>query len=193
MSRMRIFRSLSLSVGAVLLALLAACASGPREVDVSAQRLEAALARRFPYELRPAGLFTLTVGLPHLQLLPQENRMRLDFPVQAASRILQGGGRGELSVSFAVRYQPSDTSLRAVNVRVDRFAVQGLPEAWSAPLQLAGSAVAESLLEGTPLHTFTPEDLARARGWTPGAISVTPRGVRIELLPPVAAAGPLRP
>jgi hypothetical protein len=190
MGRMRFFRTFSFLLFAVLLALLAGCASGPRDVDVPAQRLEAALARRFPYELRPAGLFTLKVSVPRLQLLPQENRMRLDFPVEASSRILQGGGRGELAVSFGVRYQASDTSLRAVNVRVERFSVQGLPEAWSAPLQVAGSAVAENLLEGTPLHTFTPEDLAKARGWTPGAITVTPRGVRIELLPPVAAARP---
>jgi hypothetical protein len=189
---MRFFRSLSLCLLALVVALLAACASGPRDVDVPASRLEAALARRFPYELRPGGLFTLSVGLPQLQLLPQENRVRLDFPVDAASRILQGGGRGNLAVSFGLRYEPRDTSLHAVNVRVERVAVQGLPEAWSAPLQLAGSAVAERLLEGTALHTFSPEDLARARGWTPGAITVTPRGVRIALLPPVAAASPLR-
>lgn len=189
MSRMRFSRTLSFSLLAVLLALLAACASGPRTVDVSAQRLEAALARRFPYELRPAGLFTLTVGVPQLQLLPQEDRLRLDFPVDAAGRILQVGGRGALTVSFGLRYEPADTSLRAVNVRVERVAVQGLSEAWSAPLQLAGSAMAERLLEGTPLHTFTAEDLARAHGWTPGSIRVTPGGVRIELLPPVASSG----
>jgi hypothetical protein len=189
MGRMRLLRTWSFSLLAMLLALLAACANGPREVDVPAQRLEAALARRFPYELRPAGLFTLTVGVPHLQLLPQEDRLRLDFPVDATGRILQGGGHGALSVSFGLRYEPTDTSLRAVNVRVERVALQGLPEAWSAPLQLAGSTVAERLLEGTALHTFTAEDLARARGWTPGSIRVTPQGVRIELLPPVAAAG----
>ncbi len=192
MSRMRFPRFLSFSLLGLLLALLAACANGPREVDVPAQRLEAALARRFPYELRPAGLFTLTVGLPHLELLPQENRLRLDFPVEAASRLLQGGGRGDLSVSFGLRYEPADTSLRAVNVRVEHIALQGLPQALTAPLQSAGSAIGEKLLEGTALHTFSADDLARARGWTPGAITVTPRGVRIELLPPVPAASPPR-
>ena len=183
---MRLFRCLYFPLLALLLALLAACASGPRGVDVPARKLEAALARRFPYELRPAGLFTLTVGLPHLQLLPQENRLRLDFPVDASGRILQGGGHGELSLSFGLRYEPTDNSLRAVDPRAERVAVQGLPDTWAAPLQLAGSAVAERLLQGTALYTFTPEDLARAHGWTPGTIRVTPAGVRIELLPPVA-------
>jgi hypothetical protein len=36
------------------------------------------------------------------------------------------------------------------------------------------------------LHQFRPEDVARARGWTPGAIRVTPQGVRIELVPPAS-------
>jgi hypothetical protein len=188
---MRFSRTLAFSLLALVLALLAACASGPREVHVPARRLEAALARHFPSELHPGGLFSLNIGLPHLQLQPQDNRVRLDFPVEAASRILHGAGRGELSVSFGLRYEPADGSLRTVDVRVEHLALQGLPAAWSATLQAAGSTVAEHLLEGTVLHTFTPEDLARAHGWTPGAIRVTPDGVRIQMLPPVAATSPL--
>ena len=189
---MRCFRTLAFSLLAVMLALLAACASGPREVDVPTRRLEAALARHFPSELHPGGLFTLRIALPRLQLLPQENRVRLDFPVEAASRLLHGAARGELSVSFGLRYEPADNSLRSVDVRVEHLALQGLPAAWSGTLQAAGSTVAGQLLEGTVLHTFTPQDLARAHGATPGAIRVTPDGLRIQMLPPVAVTSPGR-
>jgi hypothetical protein len=41
---------------------------------------------------------------------------------------------------------------------------------------MAGGLVAGNLLENAVLHTFRPEDLGRARGWTPGEIRVTPRG-----------------
>jgi hypothetical protein len=54
-------------------------------------------------------------------------------------------------------------------------------------LQFAGGLVAENLLQNTVLHTFRPEDLEKSRGWTPGEIRVTPRGVRITLVPPSAA------
>jgi hypothetical protein len=57
----------------------------------------------------------------------------------------------------------------------------------AAPLQFAGSLVAENLLQDTVLHTFRAEDLDKARGWAPGEIHVTPRGVRITLVPPSAA------
>src|SRR5262249_26229541 len=94
-------------------------------------------------------------------------------------------GRGELAVSFALRYEPSDATLRAADVRVEKLALEGLAPAWNEPLEAAGALVAENVLEGSVLHAFRPEELARARGWRPGDIRVTPTGVRIELLPPV--------
>lgn len=167
-----------------LLLLLAGCASGPRSVEVSRQQLQSALERRFPHEARAAGVLSLNVGVPRLELQPQANRVRLDFALEASDRIVRSSHRGELAVSFGLRYEPSDASVRAANVRVEQFAVQGLPADWRAPLQRAGAAVAENLLEDTVLHTLRPEDLARARGWTPGAIRVTPTGLRVEFLPP---------
>jgi hypothetical protein len=41
------------------------------------------------------------------------------------------------------------------------------------------------MLEGTALHSFSPDQVAKAQGWTPGEIRVTSGGIRISLLPPV--------
>jgi hypothetical protein len=165
--------------------LLAGCASGPRTIDVSRQQLQSALERRFPQESRPAaGLLVMKIGVPRLELLPQANRVRLDFRLEASDRILRTTYRGELAVSFGLRWEPADASLRATNVRVEQLGLPELPAALRVPLQGALAPVAENLLEDTVLHTFRPEELARARGWTPGAIRVTPGGLRIEFLPP---------
>lgn len=166
-------------------ALLAGCASGPRHVEVSRERLQAALQRRFPYEV-PAGLFVVDVGVPQLQLQPQENRLRLDFPVEAGGGIVRPALHGTLAVSFGLRFEPSDSSLRMVAARVEDVRVQGVPASWREPLQAIGGLVAAQVLQDAVLHTFGPQDLARARGWTPGDIRVTPAGVDIELLPPSA-------
>ena len=174
------------------LVLLSGCASVPGTVEVSREQLQAALERRFPFEARPVGgLFVVRVTGPRLELLPADNRLRVDFAVEASDRITRGMGRGALALSFGIRYEPSDTTLRATGVRAENIEVQGLSPEWRAPLQVAGGLVAENLLEGAVLHAFRPEDLARARGWTPGDIRVTPRGVRIELVPPSAMAPPL--
>jgi hypothetical protein len=170
------------------LVLLTGCASVPGTVEISRAQLQAALERRFPYEARPAaGLILVRVGAPRLQLLPAENRIRLDFDVEASERISRNAGHGALALSFGLRYETSDASLRATSVRVDDVQVQGLTPEWRAPLQFAGGLVAENLLQNTVLHTFRPEDLKKSRGWTPGEIRVTPRGVRITLVPPSAA------
>lgn len=166
---------------ALPLALLAGCVTVPHSVEISRQQIQSALDRRFPYETRAAHLLPVRVGAPRLDLLPESNRLRLDFPID----VLRGTGRGELAVSFAVRWEPADSSLRAANVRVDRLDLQGLAERVRGPLELVGSLVAEQVLEGAVLHAFRPEELARAQGWTPGEIRVTPTGVRMTLQPPV--------
>lgn len=167
-----------------LVALLAACATGPRGVDISRHQIESALARRFPYEARPGGLLIVKVGAPALQLLPEQNRLRLDFAVDASDRIVRSSGHGDLGVSFALRYEPADATLRAADVRVERFELRGVPQALRGPLEAVGGIVGEQALEGTVLHSFRPEDVQRARGWRPGAIRVTPAGVHVELVPP---------
>jgi hypothetical protein len=164
--------------------LLAGCATGPRSVDVSRQQIESALARRFPYEARAAGVVSVKVDVPRLELLSQEDRLRLDLPVEVSERIAHTGGHAELAVSFGLRYEAADASLRATHVRIEQIDLRGLPDGWRTPVQLAGGLVGERLLEGAVLHQFSPEELARSRGWTPGAIRVTPSGVRIELVPP---------
>ena len=173
-----------------LLGLLAACATGPRAIEISQQQLQAALERRFPWEARPGGLLVMNVGVPRLRLLPQENRLRLDFTAEPSERIMRGVPRGTFALSFGLRYAPADTSIRATEVRVEQAEVQGIPQELRGFLQLAAALVAENLLDGTVLYTLRPEDVARAGGWTPGDIRVTPDGARIELLPPVALSLP---
>jgi hypothetical protein len=163
--------------------LLTACATGPRSIEIPQARLEAALARRFPLETRAGELFLVKVGQPRLALLPDSNRVRLDFGVEASDRIVRSAVHGELALSFGLRYEPSDSSVRLADVRVERMEVQGLPERWRKDVEPAAALVVEQLLEGMALHTFTADELARARGWRPGAIRVTPTGLLVELLP----------
>jgi hypothetical protein len=163
--------------------LFAGCATGPRTIEIPQARLEAALARRFPLETRAGELFLVKVGQPRLALLPDSNRLRLDFPMEAAERITRSAVHGELALGFGLRFEPSDASVRLADVRVERIELQGLPERWRKDLEPAAALVVEQLLEGMVLHTFTADELARARGWRPGAIRVTPTGLLVELLP----------
>ena len=167
-----------------LLAVVAGCASIPRSFEVSQEQIEAALAKRFPYETRTGDVLRLKLDVPRVLLLPEANRLRLLVALHASERISGRSVEGNAALSFALRYEPSDTSLHLANVRVENIELRGLPDAWRRPAELAGTMAAEQLLEGSVLHRFRPDQIERAQGWTPGDIRVTSTGVRVDLRPP---------
>lgn len=181
--RIRFPAAWALLLAAFVAALLSACATLPRSVDVSRAQLESALARRFPYEARAGGLFSVRAGVPRLELLPESNRLRLDFGIDGTERVTRGTAHADLGLSFGLRYEPADASIRATDVHLDDLAVQGLPTVWREAFRMAGGLIAEQMLQDAVLHTFSPEELARAQGLRPGSIRVTHRGVRVELVP----------
>lgn len=166
-------------------AWLAGCATGPRTVEISQDQLQAALARRFPMQSRLLEVVDVQASAPRLRMLPESNRMRAGIGLTASSRLLRNALQGDIEMSFGLRYEAADASIRLADVRVDRLELQGLPDSLRGQLQRLGPLLAERLLDGAPLHSFTPEQVARAQGWTPGEIRVTRTGLRIELLPPV--------
>ncbi|MES2939116.1 MAG: DUF1439 domain-containing protein [Pseudomonadota bacterium] len=178
----RLFRLLALLSVA---AWLAGCATGPRTVEVSRDQLQAALARRFPVQARYLEVVDVQASAPRLQLLPESNRLRTSVALAASSRLLRNTLQGDIDVSFGLRYEPVDTSIRLADVRVERIDLQGVPESLRGQLQRLGPFLAERMLEGVPLHSFSPDQVAKAQGWTPGEIRVTSDGIRISLLPPV--------
>jgi hypothetical protein len=84
-----------------------------------------------------------------------------------------------------LRHEPSDQSVRLAQVRVEKLRLDGLPAGLQPVVERIGPLVAEQLLEGLSLYRFTPEDLRRLgdRGYAPGAVNVTPRGVEVTLRP----------
>jgi hypothetical protein len=171
-------------VFAVCMAVLAGCASVPRTVEISQEQLQAALARRFPFNDRALQLLDVQAQAPRLQLLPESNRLRVDIALSASDRVVGRAMQGSLGLSFAPRYEPADASIRMADVRVERLDLLGLPQALQPQLHRLGPLLAERVLEGTALHTFKPDDVAKAQGWTPSDLRVTPAGLRVTLQPP---------
>ena len=121
-----------------------------------------------------------------MRLLPAENRLatRVDY----ALGDFWGGSRrfdGALSLSYGLRLEPSDLSVRLADVRVDAFDVPVLTGPMASQVQRLGALVAEHLLDDFSLHRFKPEDLqaAQQRGYRPGSVRVVDAGLQIELLP----------
>lgn len=175
-------------VVALAAAVLAACASalGARTVDVPQARLQELIAKRFPIDKRVLDAIDLTVDSPRLTLQPDSNRIAVELALRAGN----GGAistrmAGSLLVSEGLRYEPSDNTVRLVDVRVERFAIDGLPGNWQRQLDRLGKPFAKALLEDQVLYTLRPKDVAvlEGRGVRPGDLRVTATGLSITLLP----------
>jgi hypothetical protein len=181
--RMKTRRSLLVATAA--LGLLAGCATVPRTVEIPHEKLQAALAKRFPINERVLQLLDLQVSTPTLQLLPESNRLRVDMALTGSDRLARRQMQGGLALSFSPRWEAADASIRMGDVRVERFDLQGLPEVLQSQLQRLGPVLAERALEGTALHTFRPDEMEKARGYVPSELRVTSTGLRVTLQPPV--------
>ena len=156
-------------------------AAGQPGYTVSAEQLQAAVARRFPRSYPVGGLLDLTVQAPQVRLLPEQNRLGTDMVVLAAGPLLGRSYKGTFDLDFALRYEASDQSIRAHQLRVNALRFDDLPASSAELLNAYGPRLAEQSLREVVLHQLKPEDLALpdVMGLQPGSITVTPQGVGI--------------
>ena len=179
---------LALVVVLAVVAVLSACADlfGPRTVEVSQARLQELIARRFPIDRRVLNAIDITVDSPRLTMQPESNRVAIEVSLRAGSDgAVSTQVNGLLLVSEGLRFEPSDNTVRLVDVRVERFAIDGLPGNWQRQLDRLGKPLAKALLDDQVLYALRPKDIAalEGRGVRPGDLRVTATGLSITLLP----------
>ncbi|MDB5847836.1 MAG: hypothetical protein JWP29_1588 [Rhodoferax sp.] len=150
---------------------------------VSAAQMQAAMAGKFPLRYPIAGLFDLALQPPALRLLPADNRIHADIPVEAAGQALRRSYSGKLDLDFALRYEPSDRTLRAYEIKVNTLRFPGLRAEVSEMLDTYAPVLAAQALQEVVLHQLTDKDLALADGlgMEPGKITVTADGLVIQM------------
>jgi hypothetical protein len=158
--------------------------AGPR-YTVSTRQLQELVEQRFPRRFPVADLLYLDVQAPHLRLLPAQNRLSAEMAVEASGPALHRPRRGRFEVDFALRYEPSDHSLRAHELRFRQLSIEELQPASAAWLNSYGPALAEQALQEVVLHQLRPQDLilGDVMGLQPGPITVTDAGLVIGFVP----------
>lgn len=171
-------------------ATLAACAGlnsmlAPSTVEISREELLKKLGQQFPMRNQILDVFDVTANAPRLTMQPDANRVLADFDLSATDRWFKRQYQGSLWLSFGLRYEPRDQTIRLANVTIDKVSVQGLPESYQRQMTKLGSWLTEDRLQDYVVHRFTPEELRRAdeHGLTVADIKITPRGLAIKLAP----------
>lgn len=151
---------------------------------ISAGTLFEALSKRFPVRLGLAGLLDVQVSAPRLLLLPARNRIGAALLAQLSGAQLRASQGGEMDVVFALRYEPSDRTLRAHGAEVLDVRWPGLPAEGMQALRSVLPSMTRQLGE-IVLHQLSPGDLALpdTMGFEPGEIEVADDGVVIFFRP----------
>jgi len=185
----------------VLLLGLGGCAGlgGPQVITLGEPELNTLVGRAFPLRRRLMEVLELEASAPRLRLLPELNRLLVDLSLALSDRL--GGNRqaGSLAFDSALRFEPTDQSVRLQQVRVQSVLLgAGGPINDMAAPAAAGTAsdparstlgnrvarqLAERALEDLAVYRLSPERQAqlKAAGLVPGAVTVTARGVEITL------------
>ncbi len=152
---------------------------------ISAAQLQQAVSERFPIRYPVPGVLNMDLQSPQLRMLPAQNSLGADVVVDVAGPALRTSHRGTLEVEFALRFEPSDLTIRAHQLRFKRLSMPSLQPGVVAMLNSYGPALTESALLEVVVHRLQPQDLAlpNGLGMQPGAITVTPTGLVIGFVP----------
>lgn len=173
--------------GLALLSSLAGCAGilGPRTVVITKEELTTKIAKPFPVSNRIMDLLDVKAQAPRLQFHPKDNRVGTEFDLSATDNLFKKTYQGTIGVSFGLRFEPKDLTLRLTAVKVDQIGLAGLPATLQRYLTRLGAWIAEDKLQDYPVHQFKPEDLRTADrlGYEVGDIKVTDKGLEVHLNP----------
>lgn len=166
---------------------LAACASllGPRTVEISQGELLEKLAKQFPASQRLMNVLDVQALAPRLALHPDTNRVTAFVPLVAKDLLRSQEHKGELALSFGLRFEPQDMTIRLKQPRVESARVAGLPAPLERGLTRMAAWLAEDRLKDHVVHRFKPDDLRQAdrMGYAVHDLRVTSSGLAVDLRP----------
>ena len=145
--------------------------------------LQAMVEKQFPLSQRYAEIVSVTLSQPQLELDAAANRAAITARVSIASPLLAAGRvGGTIALSSALRYDAAARALRLEKPKAERLELEGVTGADAQRLQQIGGAVAQELLQGQVLRTFTPEELSvGSKTYEIGDITVLDDGIKVEL------------
>jgi hypothetical protein len=180
-------RRRTLLVAALIPGVLAACAAvlGPRTVEISRDELLTKLGKQFPTTKRVMKLLDVTASLPSLDLQEDKNRVSASVDLVAKELIMGQEYKGKVALSFGLRFEPKDLTLRLTEPKVEQVAVEGLPAIYQRALTNLGAKLVEETLNDYTVHQLKPEDLRAADrlGYQVKDITVTRTGLAVHLVP----------
>ncbi len=178
---------------AIVIASLVGCATPkpqPRTLMVSESKLMQLIGSQFPFNSKMLEVLDVGVGSPKISFDAVNNRINtsLDLNVVGSGIVgllIKREYKGGIDLSYGLRFEPSDNSVRMTDVKLGKLSVDGAPELMERPISRLGVALAQKLLAEQVLYKVSAQDMEAAKGWgyKPGAFKIAPGGLAITLDP----------
>lgn len=171
-----------------LLPALPACAGrsrSARSYTLPLAQLEKLIGGKFPQRRQMAGLMEVALLRPRLRLLPEVNRLGTMIDLLVSEQFMGRRFEGTMDLDYGIRFEPSDGSVRMVDVRVGKVDFPAIPEQLRAFVARTAPRLAEQSLNELVLHKIEPDQLTMVNGlgYRVGEVRVTRQGLRVELVP----------
>jgi hypothetical protein len=148
----------------MLVGLLAACASliGPRQVELSQERMQRDLERKFPIHHRVLGVFDVELSQPQLAILADNNRVALSFDLNVTPLLARQQWHGSMAISGRLQVDSARNAIYVADAHVDRFVMDNLGEGKQNQLASVANLLSDNIVKDVPVHSFRPEELRYA-------------------------------
>ena len=166
--------------------LVAGCAalSGPREVAVPIEKLQASLAARFPFHQRYLEVLDVTATNPRLTLQPETNRVVATVDAVIAPFFLRRTFTGTFILSGMLAIDPARNAVVLREPRMENLTLDGLDANLAGQLAKISGALAKSAVGEVPLYNFDPAQFRYAGvQFMPTKIVTTPRALVVTFEP----------
>ncbi|KVN58815.1 hypothetical protein WM03_13030 [Burkholderia ubonensis] len=166
---------------------LAACASTfpfiPDHYTFSRGDAQKAVARKFPYQKTVAQVLDVSLANPVVGLLPDQNRIAVQFDAHFVSPFLRAPVNGKFTVSGQLAYDVPSRSVVIKAPAVDNLTLDGDAQMYAQQIGAAAGMIATQLLTDYPIYTFKPEQLQFAGvNYEPGTITILTNGIRVAIV-----------
>jgi hypothetical protein len=179
-------RLLKLAAVPAAAAMLASCAglTGPRQVEIPLEKLQANMGKRFPLHHRALGVFDIQVANPQLTTLRENDRILLGADLTVSPILVRQSWRGSLAISGRLVVDNVRNAVFLSDAQVDRFAVDGMGEAQQRQVAGVANILADKVIRDVPVYSYKPEDLRFAGiQFVPVAIRTTPNALVLVVEP----------
>ena len=186
----RILLAASFAFIATSLIGCAAMRPQPKTLNISQERLMQLIGSQFPFNSKMLEVLDVSVSSPKISFDAINNRINTSLDLNVASSGIVGlltkrDYKGGIDLSYGLRFEPSDNSVRMTDVKLGKLSLDGAPDLMERPISRLGTALAQKLLSDLPLYKVSAQDMEAAKGWgyKPGAFKVGATGLAITLDP----------